>query len=437
MDATTIITILEEALEPLAINLQVIAQEPYLYIYLNRAPEQVLDYPALTTQIAAVVRELHLDGIQGICLYSRPLGETEPDWETYVDFTPVTEEEPITPPEETPPLEESPIPELIATETPPVEESPIPELITTETPPVEEAEPEVFRLSNYCFISNQAQLTETLQPPPQKIIQLVQSLQLMSELEKEKALNLLKQWTSDLGESIKLLEVAEPVRSWLRAITRSDPETTRKTLLWVSRYCLNPEETLREIAQNRTVDDTPRKQPTSSEKTETNKINRISFESPITINKKKKIPLHWLFLGGLALVLPLGLGFIFFQSKTSNNLCSNYQREPNYCQLALQMIEAEKLQTISQDSELIATEMIDKFQTTCDQIAHLKDPRDIGKLSKSGAIILPRVYLADVQGVSQNRTICILRSVGGKVNLLAAQSIPIDWPNTPFESKLK
>jgi hypothetical protein len=331
MDATTIITILEEALEPLAINLQVIAQEPYLYIYLNHASEQVLDYPALTTQIAAVVRELDLDGIQGICLYSRPLGETEPDWETYVDFTPVTEEEPITPPEETPPLEESPIPELIATETPPVEESPIPELIatetppveespipeliTTETPPVEEAEPEVFRLSNYRFISNQAQLTETLQPPPQKIIQLVQSLQLMSELEKEKALNLLKQWTSDLGESIKLLEVAEPVRSWLRAITRSDPETTRKTLLWVSRYCLNPEETLREIAQNRTVDDTPRKQPTTSEKTETNKINRISFESPITINKKKKIPLHWLFLGGLALVLPLGLGFIFFNQK--------------------------------------------------------------------------------------------------------------------------
>jgi len=53
--------------------------------------------------------------------------------------------------------------------------------------------------------------------------------------------------------------------------------------------------------------------------------------------------------------------------------------------------------------------------------------------STAGDIILPGIYLVDIQETPTLRTACILRFINGKTNLLATAEIPQNWPDQPYQ----
>jgi len=64
------------------IHFQIIVQDNTLHVYINRQTD--LDYQLITQQIYAAVASIKSLSFQGIYLYSRLLGEIEPDWQTYL-----------------------------------------------------------------------------------------------------------------------------------------------------------------------------------------------------------------------------------------------------------------------------------------------------------------------------------------------------------------
>jgi len=82
MDDQVLIHILETACAEENLIFQVIEQEGHLHVFLNRGPEQVLDYRTVGKKIYQALGRLSLTDIDGVYLYSRVLGEEEPDWDT-------------------------------------------------------------------------------------------------------------------------------------------------------------------------------------------------------------------------------------------------------------------------------------------------------------------------------------------------------------------
>ena len=84
----------------------------------------------------------------------------------------------------------------------------------------------------------------------------------------------------------------------------------------MSRYCLNPQETLQEVA-----------------------VKNLSSQLP----KKAVIA-----LATIAILAPLTIGIIIYRLISSPTIttCQHYQKFPNYCQLALQMLPDEELEKL-------------------------------------------------------------------------------------------
>ncbi|MFZ9738824.1 MAG: hypothetical protein ACO3EZ_12525 [Prochlorotrichaceae cyanobacterium] len=86
---------LDRAFQDLNLGLyfQVSQNSPYLYIFINRPLGSLPDYEQITTLIGQTIARLNLENLTYIALYSRPLGEVDTDWESYVsisDFKPET-----------------------------------------------------------------------------------------------------------------------------------------------------------------------------------------------------------------------------------------------------------------------------------------------------------------------------------------------------------
>ena len=500
MDEAIVLDTLWSACQPLELNFQVVWGEPYLYVYINRSPEQELDYEALALTISQAVGSLFIPSVQGICLYSRILGVADAEWETYLNLSsPVVEEEETKDdfPENLELNEEETIddftensaeelsepsgfglntidnfdfneiePELsdsveeIADTTGSVklnfdeiqetgsepadsiEEIPQEQVqAVTETLTLTEAieqltdEEQPLDLSEYCFVTNPETLTEPVVNPSQKIIQLIQTLELMSDVEKKNALTLLKQWSNESSESPNLSEIADPVKTWLRTIIQADHKTIKNIFIWISRYCLNSQDTLQEIANKTLAEplDTelenipkePRKQP-----------QRVSFPSQTLTPKKPKFSRSALIaIVSTAILAPLTIGVVLSRlwSSSTTTLCQGYQKFPNYCQLALQIIDHQQLEEISIKSSEITPEVTEKLKLTCEEIANSKNSIPMAFKSTAGDIILPGIYLVDIQKTPTLRTACILRFINGKTNLLATAEIPQNWPDQPYQ----
>ena len=85
MNAEFITQALEQSDLDTDLNWQVIVQESILHIYVNYKAENELDCDRLIRDIHSVID--YLDSTyQGFWLYSRVLGEVEPDWQTYIDL---------------------------------------------------------------------------------------------------------------------------------------------------------------------------------------------------------------------------------------------------------------------------------------------------------------------------------------------------------------
>ncbi|MGK7896647.1 MAG: hypothetical protein AB4372_24255 [Xenococcus sp. (in: cyanobacteria)] len=77
--------ILNNACQDYKLNFQIVVQESILHIYINREIDSELDYTQLTNHITDSLITLDQTW-EGFWLYSRIMGEVEPDWQTYVEL---------------------------------------------------------------------------------------------------------------------------------------------------------------------------------------------------------------------------------------------------------------------------------------------------------------------------------------------------------------
>ncbi|MDJ0902013.1 MAG: phage holin family protein [Xenococcus sp. MO_188.B8] len=85
MDSELIIQALNNACQDDNLNFQVVLRESILYIYINREVNSEIDYTQLVQNISDALKNLNISW-EGFWLYSRVMGELEPDWQTYVEF---------------------------------------------------------------------------------------------------------------------------------------------------------------------------------------------------------------------------------------------------------------------------------------------------------------------------------------------------------------
>jgi hypothetical protein len=90
MNEDLVLHILNTACYGLNLAFSLIPQAPYLYIFFDRAVDQVLDYSTLTETIRqAVVSSGLPPEYEYLALYSRILGNEDPDWETAIYVHPI------------------------------------------------------------------------------------------------------------------------------------------------------------------------------------------------------------------------------------------------------------------------------------------------------------------------------------------------------------
>ena len=91
MNEVEIIQALDNACGDSSLNFQIIQQDPYLYIYINREAESEPDYTTLTETIVSTIAALEIRDLEGLWILSRVLGTVDPDWETFVELSPQME----------------------------------------------------------------------------------------------------------------------------------------------------------------------------------------------------------------------------------------------------------------------------------------------------------------------------------------------------------
>ena len=248
------------------LRFQIIIQDNVLYVYINRPAEAKLDYQSLETKIHAAIKEAKASDFREIALYSRVLGEIEPDWQSL--------------PKETTEIDSGKLSAMMEAITDAVEatnsivdrieqELLIPEsfasnaiydfeeLPTTaddkdsqiDTKTLDSIDNTVGKdLKQYCFIRNQRLLYAVLSPPKENIARLIDEFHLFGEPIQRSQVDILEQYFED--RTMSNLDDFEPeVQSWWTAIVRLDSDRKRQFAIWLSRYCIHPEQTMRTIEE--------------------------------------------------------------------------------------------------------------------------------------------------------------------------------------------
>ena len=261
MTEEQILKAIADACEDDTLRFQIIIQDGVLYVYINRPVEAELDYQELESKIQAAINNLNSD-FQEITLYSRVLGEIEPDWQS---TTSDTEESRLNSTQISSMMEaiteaveatnsivkrierELDIPESFAEPVNDFEELP-----TTaddgnsnfDSSTIRSIDRAIWKLdlNQYCFIRNQRLLYSVLSPPKKNIARLVNIFHLFGQSEQRSQLPILEQYF-DRGVVPNLDSFDPEVQSWWTAIVMLDSDQKRQLAIWLSRYCMHPEQT--------------------------------------------------------------------------------------------------------------------------------------------------------------------------------------------------
>ena len=219
-----------DRLEDERLHFQVIIQDRILYLYINRDTDEYLDYFQLTATIQTAITELELD-LLAVELYSRVLGEVEPDWQTSIELTDleaITKDLEAIANEvkqevaETKSLVEQLAPE---TETDTETDTEIDAPSSLETQPSSDLEPELIKklaadedikteeetvdteesttedFSQYCFTRNKGLLKADLVPPQTKVAQLLATFAKFELSQQRSQLPLLEEYFKKLAKT--------------------------------------------------------------------------------------------------------------------------------------------------------------------------------------------------------------------------------------------
>ena len=260
MTEEQILKAIADACEDDTLRFQIIIQDGVLYVYINRPVEAELDYQELESKILAAINDLNSD-FPKIALYSRVLGEIEPDWQSIPDTEANrTDSSQISSMMEaiTDAVEatnsivkrierELDIPESFAEPVNDFEELP-----TTaddgnsnfDSSTIRSIDRAIWKLdlNQYCFIRNQRLLYSVLSPPKKNIAQLVDIFHLFGQSIQRSQLPILEQYF-ERSVMPDLDSFDSEVQSWWTAIIMLDSDQKRQFAIWLSRYCMHPEQT--------------------------------------------------------------------------------------------------------------------------------------------------------------------------------------------------
>ncbi len=265
MIESQILQAIAKRVEDERLHFQIIVREQELYVYINRDTEDYLDYAELTSTIRTAIAELSDLNLLKMELYSRALGEVEPDWQTSVELTDdnlpqesleslvedsdraVAELESLTDRLE---QEIAPTPQL-EIDSQNLIKSTSEEQNTSQTVASnnKEAAPEellVEDFSQYCFIRNQGLLSADLVPPQSTIARLVNTFARFETPIKRSQLPKLESYFKH-SQTPDLSSLEPKVKTWWTEIIALNANAKRKLAIWLSRYCFNAETAMAKI----------------------------------------------------------------------------------------------------------------------------------------------------------------------------------------------
>lgn len=86
MNEQQILNAIADACQDESLRFQIIIQDNELHIYINRPTVAQLNYQQLKQKIYTAVVKLYSTEVSSIWLYSRVLGEIEPDWQSVLEI---------------------------------------------------------------------------------------------------------------------------------------------------------------------------------------------------------------------------------------------------------------------------------------------------------------------------------------------------------------
>jgi hypothetical protein len=479
MNETDIIEALDQACQGLNLIFQVVHDAETLYVYANRSEaEQSFSYETLTQRVQEAISPLQLPHLQTLHLYSRELGTVEPDWEITLALSSA---------------------EVDTPEASPSAVSAVMQLDVLESENLQiESELSSSDLSQYCFTRNQALLTSEILPPTEKIARLVQSFHGLSRVDKLSALPHVEHFFR--ASSLPALDdVNVETQAWLHQLTQIDAANLRKTSIWMSRYCLNPEAAMNQVtvvlplaevtaaaaaleaaapqslAQRMLATTSTESSlemysaaaPARSRTAAASEPERSlqPLISPAAVQKPRPrfvwqmllVPVIWLLFTATAVTHSVQAQN---NSQASVALCKTAKGSQPYCQLAAQLIGQDVMERFIKDTEVPMIEgVMEKSVQDCELTGYfnagftLKDDRELSTIkdpitSLQQETVFPGLFLVDLQHVDKAgggtvRTACAYRQGVDPVMLrerpvkLASAVIPIDWPTQPFKSKTR
>ncbi len=268
-----IINAIADACEDDQLRFQIIIQNNTLHVYINRSAKADLDYQQLKHQIYGVISNLPSAKFSKIWLYCRILGEVEPDWQSVLEveasnwaademvsmvqvITSAVDatnsivdriEQELEIPESfiadaQIDFEDLPSTGSNAEELWGLSESELSELLEDSVQELNQQSETSPDLNKYCFIRNRRLLYAVLDPPWIKVARLLDTFDQFKPSIKRSQLPILEAY---FEESINpdLQDFTSAIQSWWSEIQGLDSDNRHKLAIWLSRYCLDEEQT--------------------------------------------------------------------------------------------------------------------------------------------------------------------------------------------------
>jgi hypothetical protein len=445
MTAFNLNQLLEQALAAYNLVVQASQQDECLSIVLNRPAEEHLDYSAIAKIITERVKTLEIGEIHSLFLSSRVLGEYDVDWQTQFEFV-------------SPSSPESAVVQSVATDnensSPPTNETV--ETTTESLPTPDEVEKSPY--ANYCFISNKSLLTFQVLPPDETLSKLIQFFDNLPNSLKADILPLLEKFfTTSVVSPVEQFDLE--IQQWFEQLTQLNAAQIRKATIWFSRYCFNPEKTMRElmpmIEPEPVIAEVPQEVATETAKTPAKSDRQRPTQTHTTKTQKTAavklnplaLPIGWLVLTLIIIVCAVGS---FDSNKVIAAACKNPTGKPEYCKLAVQLVGAATFHDAAQQfTTPMPVDIKDESLRSCIVQANIyagKTLREsleskIPALSSYGEEVLPGIFIADIKQTNFKqpgafvRTGCVTANGGKHAALLGSDIIPTSWPEQPFAGK--
>jgi hypothetical protein len=218
---------------------QVVESDSQVYIFLNRPPQAPPDCPELLPIIESTLK-LEFPAIETVNVFSRELGQEHSDWHTVLRLQ-----------LETPTNELSTDTQIdgdVASSIEEPQQSAENAVATQESQQQAVTVSDVIPLSSFCFSRNRKILESDLDRPSKEVSAIIINFHRWGKEQQIKLLQFLKKWFDGEDNSLSGLSDLSSEAQGIVESMQADKELQRSLRIWFSRYCYDPQKTIREIS---------------------------------------------------------------------------------------------------------------------------------------------------------------------------------------------